>query len=465
VTLARIASFVLFFACAAHGQDIIVENDTANRSGPFSGAKFSFRARSVYMTTLNDGPLKDDYALAAGVGAGVISGKFHGFQAGVSGFVTYNLLSSDLAAPDPTTNQPNRYEIGLFDIERPAEKYNLARPEELFLRYSISASTVTVGRMKLISPFMNPQDGRMNVTMEEGAWLNIREIRTLHFNAGWFWAISPRSTTKWYPVGSSLGLYPAGITTDGRPSAYRGNIRSDGVGLAQIVWIPSTRFKVTGWNTFIDNVMNAAMIEIGHSSGSENIQTGDRSEFYQGLIFIHQDAIHSGGNRDQSKTYVPRGFTSNAVSAQLGMRRQRIDFNLNFTHITGDGRYIAPREWGRDPFYTFMFREKNDGFGNVNAASAKLTYSFLSSLKATLAYGYFRLPDVTDYRLNKYGMPSYTQLNFDMAFVLKGVMKGFLFRIVSAWKMNEGETYGNARYVYNKINMANISVILDYVWH
>jgi hypothetical protein len=26
-----------------------------------------------------------------------------------------------------------------------------------------------------------------------------------------------------------------------------------------------------------------------------------------------------------------------------------------------------PREWGRDPFYTFMPRERNEGYGDVNA--------------------------------------------------------------------------------------------------
>ena len=63
--------------------------------------------------------------------------KFHNFQFGVSGFYIFNIGSSDFTKDDSLTGQFNRYEIGLFDVEDPANKKDLDRLEELYLKYKI----------------------------------------------------------------------------------------------------------------------------------------------------------------------------------------------------------------------------------------------------------------------------------------------------------------------------------------
>ena len=34
--------------------------------------------------------------------------------------------------------------------------------------------------------------------------------------------------------------------------------------------------------------------------------------------------------------------------------------------------FLMPREWGREPFYTFLPRERNEGLGGVNAWTCQL---------------------------------------------------------------------------------------------
>jgi len=66
-------------------------------------------------------------------------------------------------------------------------------------------------------------------------------------------------------------------------------------------------------------------------------------------------------------------------------------------------------------FFTFLLRERNDGFGGIHALIGKINYTIpKAKLKTTLGPSYYKLPDVKGYRLNKYGLPSYMQLNLDV---------------------------------------------------
>lgn len=424
----------------------------------FTKAKWNLSSRTFLMSTINDGDLKDDYALASGAGIGMLTKPLFGFQFGFSGYFIYNIKSSNIELPDSLTLSPNRYEVGLFDVENPTNKNNLYRLEELYIKYSISKSTLTLGKLNINTPFLNPQDGRMRPTIEEGVWLTVNESKKIGVNGGWIWAVSPRSTLKWYSLQNSIGINPSGVTTEGVKSNYYNNIQTSGMAIANVYFQPSEKIKINLWNGMLDNVMNTAMIEINTTQNlNENVK------LYQGAIYLHQDAINNGGNSDQKKTYVNKGFQANVISAQIGLKNKRTNTSLNYTHITGDGRYTMPREWGKDPFYTFLSRERNEGFGDVHAYVLKTSVNAIrEKFKAGLGYGYYQLPDVKNYRLNKYGMPSYHQINMDASYAFGKFLKGFELKVLVAYKIKEGETYNNLKYVYNKVNMINFNFIIDF---
>jgi hypothetical protein len=108
-------------------------------------------------------------------------------------------------------------------------------------------------------------------------------------------------------------------------------------------------------------------------------------------------------------------------------------------------------------------RERNEGFGNLHAMMVKTEVKYFNDrLKSSLGYGYYKLPDVRDYRLNKYGMPSYHQINFDSSFAFEKFLKGLEVRMMVLYKIKQGETYDDLRYVYNKVNMMNFNLIVDF---
>lgn len=424
----------------------------------FLQAHWEAHTRTFAMGTINEGSLKDDYALASGAGIGVLTRPIYGFQVGVSGFFIYNLYSSKIELPDSLTLSPNRYEVGLFDVENPANKNDLDRLEELYLKYNLSKSAITVGKININTPFINPQDGRMRPTISEGVWLNMNESKKFGINGGWIWKISPRSTVQWFSLANSMGINPSGVNIDGSKSNYHEHISSAGLAIANVYFKPNDKLKINLWNGLFDNVMNTAMIEINTTQS-----LNDKTKLYQGVMYLHQDAINNGGNSDPKKTYVNKGFQSNVISAQIGIKNKKINTSLNYTHITGDGRYLMPREWGKEPFYTFLPRERNEGLGNVHAFLLKTSLNaFEGKFKTGLGYGYYQLPDVKDYRLNKYGMPSYHQINYDASYSFRKFLKGLEMKVIVAYKIKEGETYNNLKYVYNKVNMINLNFILDF---
>jgi outer membrane porin, OprD family len=436
----------------------VVCSDSTSLADYFRKANLEAHMRTFAMSTLNEGSLKDDYALASGAGLGILTKPFKGFQMGISGFFIYNVYSSSLAKKDPITGQSNRYELGLFDMESHTNKYDLDRLEELYLKYSHKRGAISIGKLNINTPYINPQDGRMRPTIEEGVWCNFKLTEKLAFNSGWIWRISPRSTVKWYDLAKSMGVYPSGVNIDGSKSDYSNNVNSEGLGIANIVYTPIKNWKINVWNFWVENIINTALIEV---SATHPLTT--HFSWYHGLQYFHQSALHNGGNKDQQKTYITKGAQSNVISTQIGIKSKKSNYSFSYTHITGDGRFLMPREWGRESFYTFMQRERNEGLGNVHAFVVKYAVqNECGRLKNSVAFGHFILPDVKNFRLNKYGMPSYHQLNYDVAYGFPKFLKGMEIRFLAALKVKAGEIYKDYKYVYNKVNMVNLNLVLDF---
>jgi hypothetical protein len=461
LTLISILSFTAVISQEHNEHHIILkpnQKDTVCLRDCLTKAHWEAHTRTFFMSTINEHELKDDYALASGAGIGLLTKSLFGFQVGVSGFFMYNIHSSAIDKSDVTTGQGNRYEIGLFDVENPHNKHDLDRLEELYLKYSLSKSSIIVGKINLNTPFLNPQDGRMRPTLEEGVWLSLKESKKMGINGGWIWDISPRSTVKWYSVSNSMGVYPMGVNTNGSKANYNGQIvGSTGIALANVYVNPNNSTKINLWNAFLENVMNTSMLEINHE------HTIKQFKLYKGLILLHQHAINNGGNADATHSYMNKGEQSNVISSQIGIKNKKINTSLNYTHITGDGRYLMPREWGKEPFYTFLNRERNEGYGNLHAFMTKTSYTNANGkFTTTLAYGYYLLPDVKNYRLNKYGLPSYHQLNYYATYSFDNFFKGLEIKFLAAAKIKQGETYNNLKFVYNKVNMINFNLVFDF---
>jgi hypothetical protein len=432
--------------------------DTTSLLYAFKSGKVHGHFRYFFMSTQNAGNLTDYYANAVGGNLKYETGKFHGFQLSIGGSSAFNTASSDFTKADPETGSYNRYESSLFDVADTTSKRYIYRLEEFHLTYNFCSSNIIFGRQLINTPFINLQDGRMWPTAVQGIWFDVNEIKDTKIEGGWLYDISPRGTVKWFNTGQSIGVYPTGVNADGTKSGYKNNIESKGIAMLGVTSTFNKNLKLQFWDMFSENVFNTVMLQADYKK-----TVGNNAVWNAGLQMIRQDAIKDGGNNNQSLTYFPKGQKSFAFGAKIGWLRNDVDLSLNYNRITSAGRYLVPREWGRDPFFTFMPRERNDGFGDVHAVMAKVGYSLPGKkIKSSFSAGYFDLPDVQDFRLNKYGMPSYVQLNTDIRYQFSGLLKGIETQLLIAGKINKGNTYNNNKYVFNKVNMVSYNVVVNY---
>ena len=430
--------------------------DTGAIAKAFQYGTLQGHFRYFFMNTINEGGLSDYYANSGGGGIRYETAPYRGLQFAVSGFYIFNLHSSPLGVIDTLAFNGNRYELGLFDIEYPENKKDLDRLEEFYIKYNYKESHITFGRQLINTPFINLQDGRMRPTGVEGVWFNILDIPKTKIEGGYLWAVSPRSTVRWYYIGESLGLYGVGVNPDGTRSGYSGHINSHYVASLGIHRdIAKHRFHI--WNFHLDNLFNSTMFQ-----ADLNFPKGN-GKFIAGLQAIKQYGIENGGNDTVGLRYIDPNATSSVYSARLGWLDPKNQVTLNYTRITKEGRYLMPREWGRDPFYTFMPRERNEGMGDVHAIVANYTRKLpVNHSQATLMLGHFKLPDIRNFALNKYGFPSYFQANIDLRHQFLGTWTGLEAQILYAHKWGVANDYDNPRYQFNKVDVSNISFVLNY---
>lgn len=416
------------------------------------------RFRYFSSWTWNEGALSDYYANAIGGAVRYETARFHNFQFALSGLFTMNVGSSDMTKPDPTTGQLNRYEIGLFDLTDPTNKRSMAQVEELYLKYNFKKGRVILGRQFIHTPLVNLQDGRMHGNSVSGIWTGYAPNSKWKLEGGWLWGIFPRSTNRWYNVGQSIGLYPNGVNPDGTKGNYGGNVKSAGIGVVSAVYQPIKSLEIQVWNYLLENVQNSVFTQALYKP-----KVGAKTNLIVGGQFIRQDALNAGGNADQSLTYMPKGSKAMTFGGKLGAKTGPVEYTLNYNRITKHGRYLFPREWGRDPFFTFMPRERNDGFGDVHAFVFSLGYNPpKNGFSGVLGAGYFELPDVKNTALNKYGMPSYYQINLDLKYEFNKAFKGLELQFLVVAKLAKGNTYDNPRFVLNKVNMLHTNLVLNY---
>jgi len=449
--------FIVFSTSLFAQEDQDIKADTNTLVHFLRRGKFDGQIRTFFMSTINEGKLSDYYALATGAGIGYRTTEWKGLSAGMSGFFIFNIASSDLNKIDSLSNQKNRYEIGLFDITNPGNKLDLKRMEELYVKYHIKNTQLIAGRQFIKTPFINKQDGRMRPTIVEGIYLQSKIKNNWIVDAGWLTRMSPRTTIGWYNIGESIGIYSPGVNNDGIKSAYPGNTKSMGVGIAGVQF-KNKLLHMQAWNSYVENIMNTLLLQT-----EIRFPVKEKNKFVAGLQYVYQNSSGNGGNPDISKRYYEKGSHTWVISTRLGYETPKWITNINFIHISNDGRFLMPREWGVEPFYTFLPRERNEGLGSVNAWT--INNKFISKneqWKLGLSYGQYYLPLVDNYRLNKYGLPSYRQLNAMADYAFKGYLKNMDIQLLLVWKGKLDKEPVAAKYIINRVNMLNSNLVVNY---
>lgn len=428
--------------------------DTFSLHRLLADGTLSVHVRQFSMFTNNAPGLSDYFAIAAGASMSYRTRPWRGFQASFGGEFVTDIASSDFSRPDPSTGAFDRYNIGLYEVLELNHKTSLARVSTLNLRYYPNNRLQVVwGKQSINTPLVNPQDGRMNISIFEGLYAYLRPISWLNAQGGVLWAASPRSTNRWFDIPGSLGIYSNGRRPDGQPYDYRGKIPAKQLYMAQV---GTERFGKTNLYLYsLPEVMNVFWVQSEHgwAVGADTLQAG--------LILLGQSAART--SPEFADIYVPKDLRTGALSVMLAWQSGPLRLQAAYTQIADAGQFIWPREWGRETFYTFMPRERVEGSSNVRACNLRAHWTTPSRRWAiTVGAGHYQLPDPNDYARNKYGMPSYNHYLIGGRYAFGGVWQGLEAQWVLVYKQNQGNLFDNPRYRINKVDMGNYNLIFNY---
>ncbi|SFW86802.1 OprD family outer membrane porin [Chitinophaga sancti] len=434
------------------------KEDTSSLFRAFRKGTLHGHLRNIMMVTNNASGLTNYRADAIGGHILYETDSFHGFRFSAGMHFSYRLFSSGLTTPDPATNVLSRYESTLFDISNMDARNKVMLLSVLNVSYQYKSGKITFGRQLLNTPFVNTQDNRMQPTSVEGIYTTINKNKW-KIETGWLYRIAPRGTLHWYGIGASLGKYPQGTNNDGAKGNYLNNVQSHGIGLLGIHFLPKEYVHFQLWEQYSENLFNTLLLQADYKIPAAN------HTWITGIQLIQQQVVHQGGNAETSKTYFNPSDHVHIIGVRAGWENDRGQVLVNYTRITGSGRFTMPREWGTEPLFTFLSRERNEGAGNVNAATITAMWSFFNKhLVLDAGYGRYLMPDVKQYVLNKYGVPSYDHYKLGINYWGSGWMSNMKIAALMIYKGEKGADYNNLRYVINKVDLTHFACVINYIF-
>lgn len=411
--------------------------------------------RNYYMNTINKEELKDFSALATGGHLKYVYRFTPDFSVTGAVHVSVNTWIQDLSIPDPATGKTSRYEEGLFNRLDLGEKF-LFVAGEFFARYKLEQHEWKLGRMKFVSPLVNPEDGRMIPTFLQGFHYSWEPSKKALFETGIFNEIAPRSTGGFYSIGESIGTYATGRNQAGDPAAYAGNTHSDFLITTHANFNLAENLNLDLWNYYADNIFNITYL---------NPEWQVNQSFSLEMEWVHQEKVGDGGNSREELRYY-EGNSSDVLGTRINYKWERSSLAFSYDHILPHGQFIFPREWGREFVFSFQKRERSEGSADNHALVAYYKTviplkKIGTNIRSILSLGHQWKPSVLDATRNKYAVPDYTQVNLDLFFDLEK-WKNLKPELLLVGKFASGDFPDNPNFYLNKTDMFHIDLILNY---
>lgn len=421
------------------------------RAGIFSGG-----IRSFVMSTTNRGSLKDWWSWALGGNLGYQSPRLYGISLGARGYVTTQALGNALSL-DQNTGRASRYEWGLYDLGA-QKRTETALLGQAYLDLDAGGHHLWLGRRSLKSPLVNPQDGRMIPTLVQGAWYENTQLTWLKAQLGYLSHIAPRGGSTFLRIEDSIGLYPVGRSTSGAPSDYKNHLSSQGLTIFALSH-SSKHFDANVYNYAALGLFNALYVDASYKG-----QLAGAAVQLAGQAIWERRLADGGSSHAEQRYFEDKQAQVYGVRAELRPETSWT-LSLSYNRITAHGRFLFPREWGREPLYTFQKRERSEGAGDQHAIAASVRKKmplFGGHLTGTLSQGAYLRPDARSFALNKYALPSLYQWNAELNYQAGGALDGVSADFLVAYKVALDDVRDNAALVQNKVDMINWNFVVEY---
>lgn len=448
--------FTFMFTSLSFGQSSHSSEPSKSLSDFLKKGELNFHSRTYLMSTLNEGNENDFFTLAMGTGVNYKTPSFYGFQIKAGGHLSFRLAEYNLIDSETGRWTRNRYEKALYDINNPNNKYNLGSLDEVYLSYENKGLSFKLGRQTYETPLLNKNYNRLRPNFFQGISTQYK-TENLIFSGAWFISEAVRGTMNTYSIANSYGVYGQGTHPDGSRNNYHGNITSLGVGVFGIQY-NRKNWKNQVWNHLGENVFNTTFFQSDYSLNR------DKTDYLFGVQGFYQTALNNGGNVNPALAYMTKGEQTFALGAKLGATfNQQHEISFNYLGISDEGRFLFPKEWGREQFYASQTTELFEGYGGVNAYV--LRYRYFSKDKkhvSKVSAGIIDQPSISNLRLNKYGLDNYYHFLMEHKYHFENYFKGLSLRFIATYKMEMNDEIMTSAEKLNKVNMINLNLVIDY---
>lgn len=428
-------------------------SDTLNLAQHFSKGHVSGHFRNFLMSTINQGPLKDYWTNAMGMSLHYQSLPFKGFEFEMKGIFTFQTFSSNLNNIDPTVGRGSKWEVELYDILDRDNKTDLDRLEELFIHYSWKNSFVRYGRIPIDkTPLINQRDSRMKAFAFEGFHGNFGITKSLRAQTILLHGVSPRSTVEWFQMNEAIGLNGNGFSASGDKSDYLGHLNTHFI-LGQELSYKNKGLKINLWNYYLDKVFNLNWAQIEYKY----------QKWKLGVISVHQFAHNFQSRLSETNHYIFPDNKSNVFSSKIQRENDQLTLATSFTSMFGTGRFLFPKELGRESFYTSITRSRVEGLGKSKIAnvSAKYKPKKRKELEFDMIFSYLDAAKETDYVNNKYGIRDCFHTVFEIDYNFEGKLKGLELDLLYIYRQDIDKQELTAAKAFNKTNFHQINLIMN----
>ena len=421
--------FLLFIGSipifAASFSNTGIENNSlplhcSNIKSFFSQGITSGHLRNFFMSTINKESLQDYFANATGGAISYHTMTFKGFKFGVKGIFTFLTASNDLHFRDPISGKHAKFEIQLFDIYRPQEKYDLDRLEELYFKYSNNGFRIVYGRQTIKNPLLHPRDGRMKPFVFSGLRTQ-KQWKKSQLEVTWINSVSPRSTTHFYTIEKALSLENRGYNSDGTITNLQNTVSTKGLGYFAFEYKGlKHHFKV--FNFLLENINNTIWLE----------SLSKFKGYKLGLQYVFQSALEKQNNSGQYFSEPDKYI--HIISTRI--ERNHLDFtgSLNATTAVGNGIFNFPRSLARESLFTSMALFWLEGKGRVSVANLNLKWQphFIhnKALNAEIKIGQLYGLNSDEPSYNRYLEKNSRQYNLCLEYDFQNTLEGLKLKCI-----------------------------------
>ena len=192
----------------------------------------------------------------------------------------------------------------------------------------------------------------------------------------------------------------------------------------------------------------------------------DKKNIFGGIQYVIQNACNHQSDLDFEHRYFQPDEMANVFSAKIGYQStdKSLKLSSSFLHGFGTGRFLFPKELGRENFYVSPPRSWIDGFGLVNVYMVRGQFKPNSEqwkgLSLDLRLSYTDAPDQNDFANNKYGKTGFAQTTLLTKYAFQNKLKGLEMTLLYIQKYSPNQELTASETFYNT-NLHHFSLITN----